>query len=314
MIANDPDVRVGKPGGGAGDPTDTAPDDADDTAIDTSGEGGEGGEGGAEDTGPVEGGGEVTGEVCYLGPDEDDAACFPVVDYDPSWGSDYDYPEPYGGSAQYAKPARYLDLTSLDGAEPVAPNFVIDELMQAVKGPYGLFQTHVVVALQDIRDATGGPLTVNSGYRNVAYNAGVGGATYSRHMYGDAVDIASDMVGLEALGDLCGGADASFVLLYEAHVHCDWRDEPLDPAFYDPGRARRTSPEPLLSAEIERVGGLWAAPAEGFDEGEPLRRWAAWDASGALVADEVGELFAPPDGAVRVEVVVGGRVRVARRL
>ena len=45
--------------------------------------------------------------------------------------------------------------------------------------------------LENIRNAIGSQnMPVNSGYRNPVHNANIGGATESRHIYGDAVDIA----------------------------------------------------------------------------------------------------------------------------
>lgn len=43
--------------------------------------------------------------------------------------------------------------------------------------------------LDDWRNLLGGPQIVNSGYRDPAHNAGVGGMPNSRHMFGDAVDL-----------------------------------------------------------------------------------------------------------------------------
>ncbi len=45
-------------------------------------------------------------------------------------------------------------------------------------------------ALQDLRDRLGFPLLITSGYRCAKYNAKVGGSPNSRHMTGEAVDIA----------------------------------------------------------------------------------------------------------------------------
>lgn len=287
------------------------------------GEGPDSGETGAVETGGdetgVETGSEETGalhEVCYPGERWEWDACFPLTDWDVAWGEDYTYPDPYGGSAQYAAPARYVDLADLDPSEPVAPNFVLAELMSAEKGRYGLFQTHALEALQAIRDWSGGPLTVNSAYRNVSYNAGVDGATYSRHMYGDGADLVSSTLDIEEVAAACEAEDADYTQLYESHTHCDWRDDPLDAAFYDEaaGKRRVRAPRPVLSARLERVDEAWTAPATGFEEGEPLRRWTALDAAGKVLVTTTGRRFEAPAGTVRVRVVVGGQVRVEGRV
>lgn len=244
-------------------------------------------------------------EACYLGPARDHSVCLPVVDYDAGWGSDYAYPAPYGGSAQYAAPARYIDISAHDEDLSVAPNFVLGEYLYDWKGRYGVMQTHVVDAMQAVRDAVGGPVTVNSGYRSPAYNASVGGASSSRHMYGDACDIDVADMSAEALADICDALGADYVATYDTgHTHCDWRNSPLDPVFYDPAPAPGPSPErPAHAATLRRDGNAWTAPATGFDEGEPARLWAALDDGGRVVATGEGRRFdAPPGARVRVRV------------
>ncbi len=205
-------------------PDDPPPTDPPDPPQDT-------GEHGAEDTGSVPD--ESVVEVCYPGALNDYTACFPIVPATPSMGSDYAYPEPYEGNPQYNPPTAYLDLRVSDHEHALSPNFVFSEFMSEAKGPFGFFQVHVVESLQAIRDASDGPIYVNSGYRNVAYNEAVGGATWSRHQYGDAVDMYSGVLSLSELEDVCQDLGADFTLLYETHVHCDWRDHPLDLSFFD---------------------------------------------------------------------------------
>ncbi len=261
----------------------------------------------ALDTGPVDTAAPT--EVCYLGLDRGGTTCVPVVPDDGTFGADYVYPAPYGGSATYAAPVRYLDLDTIDPALAVAPNFVLEELAAAYKGRWAVVQPRLVAHLQGLRDTIGGPLTVTSGYRNPAYNASVGGVTYSRHQYGDGADLEAGGYSVEALGDLCYGEGADYVGLYEdGHTHCDWRDGTPDPAFF-PAFAGRPA-APAEHAEIAVDGAVLRAPAEGFDEGEPLRRWTAFAADGAALTTATGRSFVPPEGAARVRVVVGGRVEV----
>lgn len=256
-------------------------------------------------------------EACYLGPEEDGRACIALdaadTILDP--GGDYAYPDPLGGSRQYRPPAFYLDLEVITGATRVAPNFRLDELAQAAKGRYAVVQTHVVDELQGMRDAVGG-LRVTSGYRSPGYNAGIAGsAEYSRHMYGDAFDLQGLDASLTEVRDACEDAGASFTLLYESHVHCDWRDDALDLAFFGDPVGAAAAPavstayrvaEPALDAVVERTSaGRLVAPAIGWPEGEPLRQWRAFDRSGAVVAEQTSRAFAPPAGAARVEVVIG---------
>lgn len=254
-------------------------------------------------------------EVCWLGPRRDHSVCVPTVPWSASFGDDYEYPDPYGGSGQYAAPTRYVDLEAEDPLLEIAPNFVLEEYMAAWKGRWGVLQDHHVDDLQDLRDAIGGPLTITSGYRNPAYNAGVGGVTYSRHQYGDASDLDASGWSVEELGALCDAQGADYVGLYEdGHTHCDWRDTALDPAFYPSSFASLPAPAPVESARLQRAGQAWEAPALGFDEGEPLRRWVARDATGAVVASALGRSFVPPPEAVRFTVLVGGRIYLDQEL
>ena len=71
------------------------------------------------------------------------------------------------------------------------------------------------------------PLIINSGYRNPAHNASIpGAATQSRHMFGDAADIASNAgtwQALRAAGKSCGACVEPLRVSGPGHVHVDWR-------------------------------------------------------------------------------------------
>lgn len=253
---------------------------------------------------------EADAEACYLGPDRDDTVCLPTVEWSEEWGSAYAYPPPLDDDPQYSAPARYIDLeaATADPGLDLAPNFALDELMQAYKGRFGLFQDHTVASLQAMRDTIGGPVYVNSGYRNVDYNDGVGGATWSRHQYGDAVDIRSDDASLEELARICTDLGAGFTSVYETHVHCDWRRTALDTAFYDVESTGEAASD-LPSARIGWTSdGRLQPELSGFDEGVPRMRWTALDAHGAVLVVETGRSFSPPEAAHRVEVDIGGHL------
>ena len=173
----------------------------------------------------------------------------------------------------------------------------------------------MVERLQELRDDLG-PLSVNSGYRNISYNAGVGGATYSRHVYGDAADLKPSSVSLSALGAACSANGAGYVGYYETHVHCDWRDDPQEPAIFDPAPTQWgvETPYPELSAELHIEMGRFTAPAEGWDEGEPLREWVALDADGQVLESFVGRSYQPPESAAAVQVLVGRELQLLQAL
>ena len=253
--------------------------------------------------------------VCYPGPALDDTVCLPTVAWSAEWGASYVYPEPLDGDPQYTAPVRFLDLYDPELASDLslAPNFVLGEFMQDYKGRFALFQPHAVSSLQTLRDQVGGPIYLNSAYRNVDYNAGVGGATWSRHMYGDAVDMRSDNASLEELAALCADLGAGFTSVYTSHVHCDWRDSPLDPAFFDVpgGEAMAHASDASPSARVVRQpsGTLLVEPI-GFDEGTPRIRWTARDEAGLVVEEATGLHWEPVSAAQRVELDVGGVLRL----
>lgn len=258
--------------------------------------------------------GTTTTQVCYPGANLAWTTCVDVIDHSTSWGADYAYPAPLGGSAQYAAPLRFVDLSIANPGLALAPNFVLSEFMQEWKGRYAIYQPHVVDYLQDIRNSIGGSLIINSGYRSVAYNASVGGATNSRHMYGDAADVATSAASFQAVSDLCYQLGAGYVDIYTGHVHCDWRNDPLEPVFFSPVVTIVSGLQPLIDLgipvyQVEMVPGVvWTAPTWGWDEGEPLREWTAWDVDGNLIAESISVTFVPPEDAAVVEVWVSRKV------
>ena len=132
-------------------------------------------------------------------------------------------------------------------------------------------------------------------------------------MYGDAFDIDPVAASLEALADACGEEGAGWVGVYETHVHCDWRDDPMSTAFYPAARSVAFTQQPEVAATLERAeGGWWSAPAEGWDEGEPLREWSAYGADDALIEQVVARHYLPPREAAWVQVVVGRALTLER--
>ncbi len=251
-----------------------------------------------------------TGDLaCYLGSEGLGEACLPVVAWDPDWGPDYAYPEPL--DAQYTAPLAFLDLegSARDPNLSLAPTFVLSEFASARKGRFAIVQPHLVAHLQAVRDTVGGPILVNSGYRSPGYNAAIDGAAeWSRHQYGDAVDIRSDDASLEALADTCEAEGASYVAVYTSHVHCDWRDDPLDPAFFPDSAPTGTSETPAAAALYRTGGGLQIEVLSGLEEGTPLVRWQAWSDAGERLATATGLSWAPPPQSHRVVATVGRQV------
>lgn len=245
-------------------------------------------------------------DLCFPGADALGTLCIQAVPRG-AWGADWRYPR--SSDARYRPPVRFLDLTSLDPALQLAPNFTLSELAQAYKGSWAVVQPHFIARLQALREEVGAPITVNSGYRNPAWNQSVGGASFSRHQWGDAADITAQGMSLEDLGALCTELGAGWVGYYGGHVHCDWRNDPLDGVLFEAPLSLRGAivVEQARTAHLV-AGNTWSAPAVGWDEGEPLRVWRAIDAAGHVLATHRGRTFTPPAGTTRVTVVVGQEI------
>ncbi len=164
------------------------------------------------------------GQACFA------SQCFDVFSLEPTPPA-YAYPSPQGGDKRYTAPLAYLDLEHENGNASLSPNFVLKETAQAAKGPYAVVQPRTIDKLQKIRNDLGA-IRINSGYRSPHYNKGLGGATYSRHMYGDAFDFTPLSKSLDEGVEACHRAGATFIKKYEFHVHCDWRDLDLEDAFF----------------------------------------------------------------------------------
>lgn len=248
-------------------------------------------------------GGGMPGEVCYPGASLAWDVCWPLVA--PTLPDGYVYPPPLDNDPNFRVPVAYLELAGLDPGTALAPNFQLKEVARPEFGAFAVVQPAAIVHLQNMRDDLGG-LAIAAGYRSPGANASVGGSTWSRHIYGDAFDIKPSSASLQALYDRCGAEGAGFRQLYEDHVHCDWRNEAVDEGFFGPP-AGMVAPAPgPLAAAIVADGDAWAAPASGWDEGEPLREWTAWNGEGGVIGTAIGRRFAAPAGAVRIGVRVGG--------
>lgn len=71
------------------------------------------------------------------------------------------------------------------------------------------------------------PFTINSGYRCPQHNLSAGGATLSRHMSGEAIDVSSknilEVFDEEHLKDLITFSEFTFYKFYKTFVHLDVR-------------------------------------------------------------------------------------------
>lgn len=270
----------------------------------------------------------VIPEVCYPGTANTWDVCFSLTAKSFVTSSAYKWPAGGPNPVQYAEPTWLLDLKTVDGATKLAKNFALDEFMQVAKGQYAVYSPKAVVHWQNIRNALGKALYINSGFRSPGYNAGLdGAATYSRHMYGDAADVTTKGgTTLQAIVNACNAEGADFVKLYTSHVHCDWRNDKLDPAYWaDPPAAKPGNWDPNAIPEDEQADAWVPAPqfdfvagdwlelhAEwlGFPEGTPWVRWAVTGPGLSTVVEPSTSLSVPLDevGWYRVAWDVGATV------
>lgn len=172
------------------------------------------------------------GNTCFVGangvydggrPDSDDVC---LDSYDVS-GAAYNLPD--GSHLGYTAPPGYIGPETIAANPQISPNLRLCDVTNCDaarrSGDYIYIDPFMVQQLEGVRGDLGG-LNVNSGYRSPAYNQGVGGATHSRHQYGDAVDIAVTPSNSEAdIIASCRARGATNTYTYDsgAHVHCDWR-------------------------------------------------------------------------------------------
>ncbi|MEY2832270.1 MAG: hypothetical protein RLZZ574_1528 [Cyanobacteriota bacterium] len=82
------------------------------------------------------------------------------------------------------------------------------------------------MALDLVRERFGNrPIHINSWYRPPSINKSVGGKQYSRHQFGDAVDLRSDYYSPRQIFKLLEADHNGGFHAYHAFCHIDWRGE-----------------------------------------------------------------------------------------
>lgn len=76
-----------------------------------------------------------------------------------------------------------------DGSKQLSNHFKVREFSSKDGFPIVCISSELVEKLQQLRNAIGKPVIINSAYRSPEHNKAVGGATKSRHMLGCAADI-----------------------------------------------------------------------------------------------------------------------------
>jgi len=271
--------------------------------------------------------------ACYLN------KCFTPVSISSIKDNKHDYAYPdendfptHDKQQQYRPPFAILDLLAINPTERLSDNFSVSEFMARQKGRYGLLSSYVLTQMQLMRNALNQAINITSGYRSPGYNRGISGsAKWSRHTYGDAVDFYAGRVNLRNLLALCQQYSASFTLIYNTHIHCDWRDHQLDPAFYQGLEDTPiTRDGPSLSAmqqlQAESYIRLKKTDSElefyvssemlehEVEEGQPIYEWTVYLNNVFYTNSNVPNLKLPKQsGSYSVQVEVGGAIRLENR-
>lgn len=132
-----------------------------------------------------------------------------------------DYPDPAGRGAQalaYQRPAGLLAVPSALREVKVSEHFRLGQFLtgelRQTATPYIALTTPLLEALEHLlatlqeRRWKGETLTILSAFRTPLHNKKVGGARYSRHIYGDAVDLIADADGDGRMDDLDGSGSS----------------------------------------------------------------------------------------------------------
>jgi hypothetical protein len=250
------------------------------------------------------------GQVCYPGLNNV-PACFKLTPLDSSIEQsplyryldpeeDPSFPEEFDG-AQYRAPTRAIDLRQSRGSQELTEHFTRAELMLGndQRGQYGIFSPAAAAQLEKVRMEADEAITVSSGYRSPGQNGVIGGAQWSRHTFGDGVDLVVESAEYEKLGKTCLKHGANFCQVYTDHVHCDWRELPLDGAFFAKPNPPQPSPLSSLTYRIEQASritvsakrrGAWGRAqtlvlgVETWveDDGTPTYQWEIEDDKGTI--------------------------------
>jgi hypothetical protein len=161
------------------------------------------------------------------------------------------YPDEEGGLFPFGRERRvhyrpvefFIDVETLSQAlrqQQVSENFKLVEYVRIPErnGDLSIYvDPEIAFYAQELRYAWGGPLVLSSTFRSPEYNAEIGGALFSRHMYGDAVDIrapsqqaAQDLFNLAKFLDVSFLEPASLTIEGRANpwIHIDTRGWPLN--------------------------------------------------------------------------------------
>ena len=112
-----------------------------------------------------------------------------------------------------------------DGEKKLSTHFKVKEFRCKDGSDKVLIAIELVELLQKIRNYFGKPVTINSAYRNAAYNKKIGGASKSQHIQGTAADIVVQGVKPEVVAKYAEYLMPSSggIGLYPSFTHVDVR-------------------------------------------------------------------------------------------
>lgn len=136
------------------------------------------------------------------------------------------YPSPLRNLNAYRAPRGYVEVTAANASTPISPNFTLQQFLCKQAGGYPKYlvlQPRLLTKLEGLllevneRGREIESFVVMSGYRTPFYNAAIGNAASSYHIYGGAADIYVDVKPRDGVMDDLNGdgkqnrADAAYL-------------------------------------------------------------------------------------------------------
>lgn len=114
-----------------------------------------------------------------------------------------------------------------EGNVQLSANFKVKEFACKDGSDVIFISPELVEILQKVRNHFGKAVTINSGYRTPAYNKKIGGAEYSQHTYGTAVDIKVTGIKPKAVAQFVETLmpNSGGIGIYSNFTHIDVREE-----------------------------------------------------------------------------------------
>ena len=112
----------------------------------------------------------------------------------------------------------------------ISPNFVLSEFQSPDTEEVKL-HPRLISMLEALLMVAGDGLIITSAYRTPEYNAKVGGAEYSYHLDGEAVDTRHSNLNLDKLAQAAYKIGFTGIIVHKGHVHLDIR--PADDPYFE---------------------------------------------------------------------------------